>query len=93
MDLLFLLLLGERVNLKVTNRVKLVREFENLISYEESDSIYNNIKLDRNDDTLYNQFVKMIENRINKCKDLKEKFNVENINNFLNNWCKTKYYI
>ena len=47
MDLLFLLLLGERVNLKVTNRVKLVREFENLISYEESDSIYNNIKLDR----------------------------------------------
>jgi|TARA_B100000161_G_C33548811_1_gene414393 hypothetical protein len=93
MDLLFLLVIGKRVNLKVSNRLKLVRDFEFLIDYEEDDYIYNNIRLNKNDDTLYNQFVKMVERRVNTCKNIKDKLKVDNLNNFLNNWCETNYYI
>ena len=93
MDLLFLLVIGKRVNLKVSNRLKLVRDFELLIDYEEGENIYNNIRLRKNDDTLYNQFVKMVERRINSCKNIKDKLKVDNINNFLDNWCETNYYI
>jgi len=93
MDLLFLLLIGNKVNLRVSNRLKLVRDFELLIDYEEGENIYNNIRLKKNDDTLYNQFVKMVERRINSCKNIKDKLKVDNINNFLDNWCETNYYI
>ena len=93
MDLLFLLMIGNKINLRVSNRVKLVRDFEFLIDYEEGDNIYNNIRLKKNDDTLYNQFVKMVERRVNSCKNIKDKLQVDNLNNFLNNWCETNYYI
>ena len=73
MDLLFLLMIGNKINLRVSNRVKLVRDFEFLIDYEEGDNIYNNIRLKKNDDTLYNQFVKMVERRENSCKNIKDK--------------------
>ena len=44
MDLLFLLMIGNKVNLRVSNRLKLLRDFEFLIDYEEGDNIYNNIR-------------------------------------------------
>ena len=93
MDLLFLLMIGNKINLRVSNRVKLVRDFEFLIDYEEVDNIYNNIRLRRNDDSLYNQFVKMVERRVNTCKNIKEKLKVMDISNFLNSWCEKNYYI
>ena len=93
MDLLFLLIIGKKVNLRVSNRLKLIRDFELLIDYEEGNNIYNNIRLKKNNDTLYNQFVKMVERRVNSCKNIKDKLKVNNINNFLNNWCETNYYI
>ena len=83
MDLLFLLIIGKKVNLRVSNRLKLVRDFELLIDYEEGNNIYNNIRLKKNDDTLYNQFVKMVERRVNSCKNIKDKLLVDNLNNFL----------
>ena len=93
MDLLFLLVIGNKVNLRVSNRLKLVRDFELMINYEEGDNIYNNIRLRRNDDSLYNQFVKMVERRVNTCKNIKEKLKVMDISNFLNSWCEKNYYI
>ena len=93
MDLLFLLTLGDRDKLNVSNRVKLVRDFELLIDYKEEDNHYNNIILKKSEDNLFNQFIKMIERRANKCKDIKKKLNISNIESFLNNWCEKNYYI
>lgn len=93
MDLLFLLCIGEKVNLSVRNRFKLVRDFEFLIDYNEMEEYSNNFVLKRNDDSFYNQFVKMIERRANKCKSIREKLNTNKIENVLNNWCETNYYI
>lgn len=93
MDLLFLLTIGDKVKSSTRNRLKLVREFELLIDYKEEDNHYNNFILNKSDDSLFNQFIKMIERRANKCKDIKKKFNISNIESFLNNWCEKNYYI
>ena len=93
MDLLFLLTLGDRVKMNVSNRVKLVRDFELLIDYEECNNYFNNFKLKVFEDNLFNQFVRMIERRANKCKNIKEKLNIENIETFLENWSEKNYYI
>ena len=93
MDLLFLLTIGDKVKLNTRNRLKLIRDFELLIDYEEKDNYYNNFILNKNEDCLFNQFVKMIERRANKCKDIKKILNINNIESFLNNWCEKNYYI
>ena len=93
MDLLFLLTLGDRVKMDVNNRVKLVRDFELLIDYKECNNYFNNFKLKVFEDNLFNLFVRMIERRANKCKNIKEKLNISNIESFLENWCEKNYYI
>ena len=93
MDLLFLLTIGDRVKSSTRNRIKLVRDFELLIDYKEEDNHCNNFILSKSDDSLFNQFIKMIERRANKCKDIKKKLNISNIESFLNNWCEKNYYI
>jgi len=93
MDLLFLFTLADRVKLNVRNRLKLVRDFEYLIDYEEDNNYCNNFILGKSDDSFFNQFVKMIERRANKCKDIKRKLNVDNVEAFLENWCEKNYYI
>jgi len=93
MDLLFLLTIGDRVKSSTRNRIKLVRDFELLIDYKEEDNYCNNFILSKSDDSLFNQFIKMIERRANKCKDIKKKLNISNIESFLNNWCEKNYYI
>lgn len=93
MDLLFLLSIGERIRVNIRNRIKLVRDFELLIDYKEESSYYNSYILPKSDDTLFNQFVKMIERRANKCKDIGKKLNVDNVEKFLENWCEKNYYI
>ena len=59
MDLLFLLTIGDNVKLNTRNRLKLIRDFELLIDYEEKDNYYNNFILNKNEDCLFNQFVKI----------------------------------
>ena len=93
MDLLFLLTIGDKVKSSTRNRLKLVREFELLIDYKEEDNHCNNFILNKSEDSLFNQFIKMVERRANKCKDIKKKLNTSNIESFLNNWCEKNYYI
>ncbi len=93
MDLLFLLAIGDKVKSNTRNRLKLVRDFELLIDYKEEDNHCNNFILNKSEDSLFNQFIKMIERRANKCKDIKKKLNTSNIESFLNNWCEKNYYI
>lgn len=93
MDLLFLLAIGDNVKSNTRNRLKLVRDFELLIDYKEEDNHCNNFILNKSEDSLFNQFIKMIERRANKCKDIKKKLNISNIESFLNNWCEKNYYI
>ena len=93
MDLLFLLTIGDKVKSSTRNRLKLVRDFELLIDYKEEDNHCNNFILNKSEDSLFNQFIKMIERRANKCKDIKKKLNTSNIESFLNNWCEKNYYI
>jgi len=93
MDLLFLLTIGDKVKLDVRNRLKLIRDFELLIDYKEEENYYNYFILNKTEDSLFNQFIKMVERRANKCKDIKKKLNIDNIENFLNNWCEKNYYI
>ena len=45
MDLLFLLTIGDKVKSNTRNRLKLIRDFELLIDYEEKDNYYNNFIL------------------------------------------------
>ena len=88
------------------NRIKIIRDFENLLNYEYIDYKLNNERLNKvylSDDILFSKLQKIIFNKINNYSNLQElkiklindiKYKINknfNIYDIANLWCMEKY--
>ena len=95
-----------RKNIESPNRVKIIRDFENLLNYEFIDNNLNNERLNKvnlSDNKLFSKLQEIIFNKINNYSNLEDlknkllndiKYKVKknfNIYDVANLWCMEKY--